>query len=113
MELATEPSDVVLPAVAVEPPDAAEAVLTPKPVDTVEQVSPVAVGHSPEIETIAPEQDEPILPEGPVQLPDKGSPKYAFDYRGRLWVEKKRKGFFRQLRRPQIPPEEPPDKAER
>jgi hypothetical protein len=48
-----------------------------------------------------------ILPEGPLQFPDKGSPKYAFDYRGRLWVEKKRKSFFRQLRRPQIPPEEP------
>ncbi len=56
------------------------------------------------IETIEP---EPLLPEGPLQLPEKGSPKFAFDYRGRLWVEKKRKGFFRQLRRPQLPPDEP------
>lgn len=46
-------------------------------------------------------------PSGPIEFPAKGSPKYAFDYRGRLWVEKKRKSFFRQLRRPQIPPEEP------
>lgn len=53
------------------------------------------------------DESDPILPEGPVTLSDKGAPKYAFDYRGRLWVEKKRKGFFRQLRRPNLPPEDP------
>jgi hypothetical protein len=69
---------------------------TPLPNETVAQ-------------TIEPEsiEPEPIVPEGPLVLPEKGSPKFAFDYRGRLWVEKKRKGFFRQLRRPQLPPEEP------
>jgi hypothetical protein len=60
-----------------------------------------------EAEGLEPLEDELELPEGPLVLPDKGSPKYAFDYRGRLWVEKKHKSFFRQLRRPQIPPEEP------
>lgn len=60
-----------------------------------------------EIESLYPDEEEPILPEGPLEFPAKGSPKYTFDYRGRLWVEKKRKGFFRQLRRPQIPPDEP------
>ncbi|HZQ05304.1 MAG TPA: hypothetical protein VFD70_01905 [Anaerolineae bacterium] len=34
-------------------------------------------------------------------------PKYVFDYRGRLWVEKKNRGFFRQLRRPHLPPDDP------
>ncbi len=50
------------------------------------------------------------LPEGPLRLPEKGSPKFVFDYRGRLWVEKKNRGFFRQLRRPQLPPDEPPSR---
>lgn len=61
------------------------------------------------------ESDEPdtLLPEGPLELPEKGSPKFAFDYRGRLWIEKRNKGFFRQLRRPQLPPDEPPDKSSR
>ncbi len=42
-----------------------------------------------------------------VKLTPEGAPKYIFDYRGRLWVEKKNRGFFRQLRRPQLPPDEP------
>ena len=42
-----------------------------------------------------------------VKLAAEGAPKYIFDYRGRLWVEKKNRGFFRQLRRPQLPPDEP------
>jgi hypothetical protein len=51
--------------------------------------------------------EELLDADGPLQLPGKGSPKFTFDYRGRLWVEKKRKSFFRQLRRPQLPPDEP------
>lgn len=50
---------------------------------------------------------EEEIPDGPLQFPKKGSPRFAFDYRGRLWVEKKNKGFFKQLRRPQLPPDEP------
>jgi len=54
------------------------------------------------------EDDEAdALPDGPLQLPEKGSPKFVFDYRGRLWVEKKNRGFFKALRRPQLPPDEP------
>lgn len=66
-----------------------------------------------EIDSNESDEAEPILPEGPLELPEKGSPKFAFDYRGRLWIEKRNKGFFRQLRRPQLPPDEPPDKASR
>jgi hypothetical protein len=51
--------------------------------------------------------EELLDTDGPLLLPGKGSPKFTFDYRGRLWVEKKRKSFFRQLRRPQLPPDEP------
>ncbi len=64
-------------------------------------------------EATSPPEDEPTMPKGPVVLPNNEPPKYAFDYRGRLWVEKKNKGFFRILRRPQLPPEEPPNKSER
>jgi hypothetical protein len=53
------------------------------------------------------ETSEDEMPDGPLVLPDKGSPKFVFDYRGRLWVEKKHKGFFKQLRRPQLPPDDP------
>lgn len=53
------------------------------------------------------EPDDQDIPDGPLQFPEKGSPKFTFDYRGRLWVEKKNKGFFKQLRRPQLPPDEP------
>jgi hypothetical protein len=53
------------------------------------------------------EGDDSILSGEPLFFPTKGSPKFTFDYRGRLWVEKKNKGFFRQLRRPQVPPDEP------
>lgn len=56
------------------------------------------------------ESPQPILSGQPLILPE-DAPKYAFDYRGRLWVEKKRRGFFRQLRRPQLPPEDPTDKS--
>lgn len=54
-----------------------------------------------------PEPDDEDIPAGPLQFPEKGSPKFTFDYRGRLWVEKKNKRFFKQLRRPQLPPDEP------
>ncbi len=72
-----------------------------------------AFASLPETEMLNDDESELILPEGPVQLPEKGSPKYAFDYRGRLWVEKKRKGFFRQLRRPLMPPDEPQNNSSR
>jgi hypothetical protein len=92
-----------------------EIVTTPEsPPPAVAAAEPAPVTDSVEApETLAPDDAEPVLPPGPLELPDKGSPKYAFDYRGRLWVEKKRKGFFRQLRRPQLPPEEPPTTSER
>lgn len=90
----------------------------PPPTKAVDEHAETAVTPAPE--TILPEsaptvtsqsEDEPETASqesiGPIEFPAKGSPKYAFDYRGRLWVEKKRKSFFRQLRRPQIPPEEP------
>ncbi|GIL15986.1 MAG: hypothetical protein BroJett039_11590 [Chloroflexota bacterium] len=51
--------------------------------------------------------DQADLSDSPLRFPEKGSPKFVFDYRGRLWVEKKNKGFFRRLRRPQLPPDEP------
>ncbi|MBI4671293.1 MAG: hypothetical protein HY741_06450 [Chloroflexi bacterium] len=71
--------------------------------ETILPESASSVTSQPDDETLEPDQE----PLGPLEFPSKGSPKYAFDYRGRLWVEKKRKSFFRQLRRPQIPPEEP------
>lgn len=79
-----------------------------------ENVSPETTkGDKPEITTNGPEEDQPVTPEGPVVLPPKDTPKYAFDYRGRLWVEKKNRGFFRQLRRPQLPPDDPQSRADR
>ena len=84
------------------PKQAAAAAQAPSAVETT---SAPAVSNSPEAES--PDELDPILPEGTLELGRKGSPKYAFDYRGRLWVEKKNKGFFRQLRRPHLPPEDP------
>lgn len=63
--------------------------------------------RQPELSDAPEALDEFEASAGPLQLPPTGSPKFAFDYRGRLWIEKKQKGFFRQLRRPQLPPEEP------
>lgn len=59
------------------------------------------------------DESQPILSGQPLILPGKDAPKYAFDYRGRLWVEKKRRGFFRQLRRPQLPPDDPTNNSGR
>lgn len=50
---------------------------------------------------------EKTKPEVPYVPYPADSPKYMFDYRGRLWVEKRRKDFFRRLRRPNLPPEKP------
>lgn len=116
-----------------EPVSSGEATLETEPMPQADAASPAEFTPTAEIQTDSPtipqapvaapaemdaqsldsEESEPILPEGPLQLPDKGSPKYAFDYRGRLWVEKRRKSFFRQLRRPQLPPEEPPSTSGR
>lgn len=87
-----------------QPTEKASVVDAPTAVPAVDDKSS---SENSEIESLDPDEEEPILPEGPLEFPAKGSPKYTFDYRGRLWVEKKRKGFFRQLRRPQIPPDEP------
>lgn len=97
-----------------EPDSAAEttAETASQPIVAEElESSPAVPKPLPEPESL--DEDDPILPEGPVVLPEKGSPKYAFDYRGRLWVEKKNKGFFRQLRRPQLPPEDPSNNSQR
>jgi hypothetical protein len=40
-----------------------------------------------------------IYPDGP--------PQFQLDYSGKLWVAKKQKSYFRPLRRPGIPPDEP------
>ena len=90
-------------------------VQTETQIPIAETVSPNQAGLVKVSETKASdaEEPEPILPEGPIQLPEKGSPKYAFDYRGRLWVEKKNKGFFRQLRRPLLPPDDPQNNSNR
>lgn len=77
------------------------------PQQTAEPNSP---GVSPQADHDDP--SEPILSGQPLILPG-DSPKYAFDYRGRLWVEKKRRGFFRQLRRPQLPPDDPTNPPDR
>ncbi len=46
-------------------------------------------------------------PSGIWKLYPDGPPQYKLDYRGNLWIDKKRKSFFKPLRRPNIPPEEP------
>lgn len=84
--------------------DAAAENLSAEPNQAVEPTAAAAPPSAPEPE---PDEDEAILSGEPLILPSKGSPKFAFDYRGRLWVEKKNKGFFKQLRRPQLPPDEP------
>jgi len=63
--------------------------------------------ESPENSDALEDDEADALSDGPLQLPEKGSPKFVFDYRGRLWVEKKNRGFFKALRRPQLPPDEP------
>lgn len=109
------------PAVATVPPALAETLAEPSAAQI--ETEPTAAAPAPEIPSVAVKQtpttlpmenepdeaqdSDPILPEGPLILADKGSPKYAFDYRGRLWIDKKHKSFFRQLRRPRLPPEEP------
>lgn len=87
--------------------DSAPLVLAEHESKPSESAPPAAERESTPHEEIQEQIPETDLSAGPLQLPAKGSPKYAFDYKGRLWIEKKRKSFFRQLRRPQIPPEEP------
>jgi hypothetical protein len=37
-----------------------------------------------------------------------GAPRFTLDYSGRLWIDRRRKGFFRRIRRRQpLPPHEP------
>ena len=37
---------------------------------------------------------------------EEAAPRYAFDYTGRLWVQKNQRGFFRRVKKPNLPPEE-------
>lgn len=58
------------------------------------------------------DEPEPMLieedkPQEPYKLYPKGPPRYTLDYRGRLWIDKKQKGLFRTVRRPNLPPDEP------
>jgi hypothetical protein len=46
-------------------------------------------------------------PPGIWKLYPDGAPQFRLDYSGKLWVDKKKKGYFKTLRRPNIPPEEP------
>lgn len=85
---------------------AAQAATITEPISSEQELNEL-------VESETDDPDEPILPEGLLDFPSKDSPKYAFDYRGRLWVEKKNKGFFRQLRRPQLPPDDPPGNSGR
>lgn len=48
-------------------------------------------------------------PSSPMALYPDGPPRYTLDYNGNLWIEKKRKRFFRPVRRPGLPPDEPPN----
>ncbi len=52
---------------------------------------------------VAPREEKPGLWE---LYPD-GAPQFKLDYSGKLWVDKRRKGYFKTLRRPNIPPDEP------
>ncbi len=97
-----------------EPPDAETTAAEPVPeLSEAETTAAEATPKPPDAETTAAEpapdseSEESILSGEPLQFPTTGSPKFIFDYRGRLWVEKKHRGFFRQLRRPQLPPDEP------
>lgn len=106
-EIAAEPvAETTLPAQENVPVVETPSVAENTPAASSAPTQPV------ELDTLDDEY-EPILPEGPLEFPAKGSPKYTFDYRGRLWVEKKSKNFFRQLRRPQIPPEDPQTNSSR
>lgn len=56
------------------------------------------------------EHTAPEKPATPMALYPDGPPRYTLDYNGNLWIEKKRKRFFRPVRRPGLPPDEPPNK---
>jgi hypothetical protein len=48
------------------------------------------------------EQIEPVNPDVD------GAPQFTLDYSGRLWIDRRRKGFFRRIRRRRVlPPREP------
>ena len=44
------------------------------------------------------EQSEPVNPDVD------GAPLFTLDYTGRLWIDRRRKGFFRRIRRPRKSP---------
>lgn len=102
-----EPTNLVSAALEQEIAPNGQPASPAAPQQTAEPNSP---GVSPQADHDDP--SEPILSGQPLILPG-DSPKYAFDYRGRLWVEKKRRGFFRQLRRPQLPPDDPTNPPDR
>jgi hypothetical protein len=52
-----------------------------------------------------PEVVEPEEERRPVaELYAEGAPRFTRDYTGKLWVERRRKGFFRTLRGRNVPP---------
>lgn len=89
-----------------EPPSAADQV-TAETADASDLAPEAAPSPALTVDSTAAEPDAEPAAHERLKLPDKASPKYAFDYKGRLWVEKKNRGFFRQLRRPNLPPDEP------
>ena len=52
---------------------------------------------------VSPREEKP----GVWKLYPDGPPQFQLDYSGKLWIDRKHKGFFRSLRRPHLPPEEP------
>lgn len=118
----TEVEAVVIPASREPGPESTDIVPTaldqeiapnaqpPSPATPEQTAESNSTDVSPQADHDAP--SEPILSGQPLILAQ-DAPKYAFDYRGRLWVEKKRRGFFRQLRRPQLPPDDPTNPPDR
>jgi hypothetical protein len=51
-------------------------------------------------QVVPPSEEEPE----PVNPDIDGAPHFTLDYTGRLWVERRRKGFFRPIRRRRAPP---------
>lgn len=108
--IAAAPTDATSDATGADPAAVTASVTEPSTAqaETTDDIIPASMSDGqPELSDASESQDEFEASGGPLHLPPKGSPKFAFDYRGRLWIEKKQKGFFRQLRRPHLPPEEP------
>jgi hypothetical protein len=73
---------------------------------SVASTAPAAEQADPAPYSEPPGGASPGHPSRPPPLPP-GAPGFTYDYRGRLWVQKKNRGFFRRLRQPKLPPDEP------